>query len=118
MSDEYISDTEDEDDNGKLIAGAINGMLSTGKPDKYHREQDDFQSSSLPLGTNINKKIKSKIWSDEYVELKLLIKESDDPEYTFTVKKIDGNASIDMQPTSSKSSLIDNIDEWTTAMLV
>ena len=56
MSDEHISDTEDEDDNGKLIAGAINGMLSTGKPDRYHREQDDFQSSSLPLGTNINKK--------------------------------------------------------------
>ena len=112
------SESEEEEINtNTMIAGAINGLVSGESQHVTPRDHNDFQSVSLPLGNTVPSKLKSKIWADEYIDLKMLTKEAEEEEITFTVRKSQGSSSIAMTPTGSKTSPLDNIQEWTNAML-
>jgi hypothetical protein len=112
------SDSEEELTTCNMITGAINGLIADESLDTDPaRDSNEFQSVSLPLGSTIPSKLKSKIWADEYIDLRALTKDADDEEFTFTVRKTQGSPSIAMTPTGQKAIPLDNIEEWTSVML-
>lgn len=101
-----------------MFAAAINDLIAGECPSTNRQsEVNEFQSVSLTLGSTVPTKIKSKIWADEFVELRSLTKETEEDEFTFTVWKNRSGSSIATIPTGHKATIIDNIEEWTNAMM-
>jgi hypothetical protein len=111
------SDGEDEFSTPGVIAGAINGLLSGENDIPNAKQENDFQSVGLPLGVTVHAKIKCKIWADEYIELRSLAKDADDEEITFTVSKHQGQSALSVTPPSQRVKPVDNIQDWTNAMM-
>ena len=102
-------ESDSQDDTPALITGAIHGILEgeTSSPCK----PDDFQSVSLPLGSTVKTKLKAKIWADEYIDLRSLLKDTEDEEITFKVLKARGESSLSMSSPNSKMKHMDDIQE-------
>ena len=96
----------------------INNLL-TGETDNVNPPfaDNDFQSASLPLGATIPPKVQSKIWADQFVDLRILLKDNDDEEYTFTLNKQLGKSSVSVMSPTQRSKPLEEIQEWTAAML-
>ena len=112
------SDDDDTDDTPDIISGAINGLLSGEQTHDDDVSDPIFQSSSLPLGSVVPTKIKSRIWADEYVELQSLIKDDDEEEVTFTLNKNKGGSLLSVATPNQRAKPINNIQDWSNAMLV
>ena len=118
-SDEDIPD--EESNTALTITGAINSILD-GESEKATSlgSGPTFNSASNPLGSAVSNAIKKKIWSNEYIDVSLLIKDESeklDRDFSVTIKHQNGKPSIAMStPVPTKRSL--NINEWTDAMMV
>ena len=91
-----------------LINGGDTGELAMRPPTTY-------QSISNPLGSTISKSIKSRIWTNEYINLSALLNNQDD-DISLTLNKSEGKPTISL--TSSSRWEISSIELWTKAFLV
>jgi hypothetical protein len=112
-----ISDSDEDMENNRVISGAINNMLSGENIAllKPMSNNSDFQSVSLPLGATVDRKIKAKIWDDQYVDLNSLIKDSDDDDITFTLSR--KSSFLSFASPNHRSKPIEDIQDWTNAFL-
>jgi hypothetical protein len=106
-----ISDSDEDMENNRVISGAINNMLSGENIAllKPMSNNSDFQSVSLPLGATVDRKIKAKIWDDQYVDLNSLIKDSDDDDITFTLSR--KSSSLSFASPNHRSKPIEDIQD-------
>ncbi|KAK3103944.1 hypothetical protein FSP39_023083 [Pinctada imbricata] len=70
-------------------------------------------TESVPLGATTSAKIKNKIWSNEFVDLKSLLPDQKDEPLSITIKA----GKIDVEQ-SSKNKAPLNINQWTDAFLI
>ena len=92
----------------QMLSNAMSQIIN---PQGHDNEGKKLVSSYLILGATLDPKVKSKIWSREYVELSSLHQEQMDPAVSVSVQD-NGKPSISLRPT--KSSPASNFYQWLT----
>ena len=78
-------------------------------------EGPKFISASIPLASQVPKKIKQKIWSDEFVEMAELISDQSDQKLSVTFSQLDDNSPALAMTSHSKPKPILTFSQWQSA---
>ena len=91
----------------------------TSGPKTDHGRDKIHTLISVPLSSRVPDKIQSKIWANEYINLRTLLSSlPGDPKYNFTVKSSGSNLPVVSLEAVQNSKRITSIDPWTTAFQV
>ena len=103
------------------VQGSITAVLDNlaGKTSAISQPQDIFVSSDIPINMNVSDRLKTKIWSQEYVEFGLLLNNKKEHSSFHLCLSNDtasstGQPIITLEP-NQKSKHINSIDMWITA---
>ena len=99
-----------EDSTTSITSGAIDNLLgelrhSDGKQLTPRTSDTNTVLFDLPLDYHVPLKLKTKIWSNEYVDFSELLHSKDDDDYVMSVKNINSVPSLSVSKTERKSYL-------------
>lgn len=93
--------------------GSLLDTIFLGEPARSHTQgEQDLLEDGIPLGTTVSHKIKTKIWSDEFIDLRSLLSFREDP---LSVTISTGVINLHQDP---KFKAPISIAQWTDAFLI